>query len=68
MLSLNSEKTTPQFYQKLTHLVAQVMDAEYCLLMIPPKVGEQIIIPVGYDLGSVSAVEAFTVDGHKMPL
>jgi hypothetical protein len=41
------------------------MDAEYCLLMILP-VGSRSLFLLDMT-GKGSAVEAFTIDGHKMP-
>ncbi len=61
------EPSPQKYYERLTELIAQVMDAELCLLMIPPKTGDQIIIPVGYNILQARAIEGFTLDGRKMP-
>jgi len=62
-----TEPSPEKFYQELTHLLAQVMDADFCLLIIPPKTGEQLIIPVGYNATQDKLIDGFTADGHQMP-
>ncbi len=61
------ESSPQKYYEGLTRLVTQVMNAEFCLLMIPPKVGEQLFIPVGFNALQGMTVQGFTADGHKMP-
>ena len=68
IFNLCNEKSPQQFYLKLTRLIAQAMEAEICLLMLPPKTGTQIIIPVGFNLPDERAIDGFTVDGQKMPM
>jgi len=68
IVSLYSEKSPQQFYLKLSRLVAQGMGAEICLLLIPPKTGAQLIMPVGFNLPNDRAIDGFTVDGKKMPM
>jgi signal transduction histidine kinase len=62
-----SELSPQKYYQELIRLVAQVMNAEFCLLMIPPKTGEQIIVPLGYNATQGTLIEGFTADGRYMP-
>ena len=68
IVNLYNEKSPQQFYIQLSRLVAQGMGAEICLLLIPPKSGAQLIIPVGFNLPNDRAIEGFTVDGKKMPM
>jgi signal transduction histidine kinase len=68
IVDLYSEKSPQQFYLKLSRLVAQAMRAEIGLLLIPPKTGTQIIIPVGFNLPADRAIDGFTLDGQKMPM
>jgi signal transduction histidine kinase len=63
---LVSENSPEQFYQQLTRMIAQVMKADFCLLLLPPKTGEQLIIPVGYNNIQDKMLEGFTADGHSM--
>ena len=67
VLDLRDERNTQAYYQKLTRLVAQLMDADVCLLMMPPKMGGQIIIPTGYNMRDDWEIDGFTVDGNKLP-
>ncbi len=67
VISLRDERSPQQYYLKLTRLVAQLMDADICLLMMPPKAGGQLIIPMGYNLHDDWEIDGFTVDGNKMP-
>jgi signal transduction histidine kinase len=58
---------SPQpFYQNITRLLARISKADFCLLFIPPKTGEQLIVPVGYDNTQAKSLEGFTADGHSM--
>jgi signal transduction histidine kinase len=68
IINLNSEKSPQKFFQKLTQLVAQMMEAETCLLVMPPKTGGQLIVLGGYSLKDERVVDGFTADGQKMPL
>lgn len=68
IVDISTETSAQQYYQKLTRLVAQLMDADICILMIPPKTGEQIIVPVGYSQLDNGVIDGFTADGHKMPV
>lgn len=61
------EPSPQKYYERLTELVARLMNAEACFLMIPPKSGEQVIIPVGFNTGQGKPIEGFTTDGRKMP-
>jgi signal transduction histidine kinase len=68
IVNLSNTESVQQFFQKLTQLVAQMMEAEICLLVIPPNTGGQLIAPVGYSLQDDQVIDGFTVDGAKMPL
>lgn len=68
VIDLRDEKAPQQYYQKLTRLVGQLMNANVCLLMMPPKVGGQILVPEGYNLQDDWEIDSFVVDGNKMPL
>jgi len=61
------EPSPQQSYQQLTRLVAQIMKADFCLLILPPKTVEQLIIPVGYNRLQDQMIDGFAVDGRKMP-
>jgi signal transduction histidine kinase len=67
MLDVINERAPQQYYQKLTQWVARYMDAEICLFMVPPRIGGQLILPVGYNLSKDQVIDGLTVDGHKMP-
>ena len=67
IFSLANEKSPQKFFQKLTQIVAQLMAAETCLLVMPPKTGAQLIVLVGFSLKNERVIEGFTVDGQKMP-
>lgn len=67
IIDLCDEKNPEQYYLKLTRLVAQLMHADVCLLVMPPKVGGQLSIPMGYNLRDDWEIDGFTVDGFKMP-
>jgi signal transduction histidine kinase len=62
-----TEPSPQKYYQELVSLVAHVMNAEACLLMIPPKAGEQIIMPIGCNVLQGQNLAGFTADGSKMP-
>jgi signal transduction histidine kinase len=63
---LITESSPQLFYQKITQLLTRITQARFCLLFIPPKTGEQLIIPVGYDSNQDKTLEGFTTDGHSM--
>ncbi len=65
--NLLTEPSPQKYYQELTRVVAQVMNADYCLLLMPPKTGEQLIVPVGYSKAEDRMIDGFSSDGHKMP-
>ena len=65
--NLLTEPSPQKYYQELTRVVAQVMNADYCLLLMPPKTGEQLIVPVGYNRADDRMIDGFASDGHKMP-
>ena len=66
--SLITESSPQQYYQELTQFVSHVMDADYCLIIMPPKAGEQLIVPMGYSRIRDKMVEGYAADGHKTPL
>ena len=68
VIELNTEQSPQNYYQKLTRMIARLMDAAVCLVAMPPNIGEQIIFPVGYSLRDDRMVDGFTADGRKMPL
>jgi len=67
VIELSRQKSSQEYYQKLTQLVAKLMDADSCLLVLPPKTGGQIIMPMGYSLQDDRTIEGLTVDGRNMP-
>jgi signal transduction histidine kinase len=67
IVRLNKEKSPQQYYKRLTQIVAQLMQAESCLLVVPPKSGAQLIVLMGYSLQDECVIEGFTIDGQKMP-
>ena len=67
LTSLITEPSPQQYYQELTQFVANLMNADFSLLMMPPKTGEQLIVPVGYSRLQARMIEGFAADGHKMP-
>jgi signal transduction histidine kinase len=67
LTSLITESSPQQYYQDLTRFVAHLMSADYCLLILPPKTGEQLIVPIGYSRLQDKIMDGFAVDGHKMP-
>jgi signal transduction histidine kinase len=67
IINLVSEPLSPKYYQELTRIVVQIINADYCLLMMPPKTGEQIIIPVGYNRPDDKMIDGLASDGRKMP-
>lgn len=67
LTSLITEPSPQQYYQELTRFVAKLMNADICLLIMPPKTGEQLIVPVGYNRLQDKMIEGFAADGHKMP-
>jgi signal transduction histidine kinase len=66
-ISLANEKSPQKFFQKITQLIAPMMAAETCLLVMPPKTGGQLIVLVGYSVKDDRVIEGFTVDGQNMP-
>lgn len=66
-VNLLSEPISQKYYQKLTRAVAQIMNADFCLLLMPPKSGEQLIIPVGYNRQDDKMIDGLASDGRKMP-
>ncbi|OGN95273.1 MAG: hypothetical protein A2Z71_08760 [Chloroflexi bacterium RBG_13_50_21] len=67
VMNLLAETSPQQYYQDLTQVVADIMNADFCLLMMEPKSGEQLIVPVGYNRLRVQNLEGFSVDGSKLP-
>jgi signal transduction histidine kinase len=67
-VNLLSEHLPQKYYQELTRVVAQIMNADFCLLLMPPKTGEQLIMPVGYSRPDDRLIDGLTTDGRKMPI
>jgi signal transduction histidine kinase len=67
MASLFTQVSPQQYYQELTRVVAHGMGADYCLLVLPPKSGEQLMIPVGYNRADDKMIEGLAIDGQKLP-
>lgn len=67
IINLLSEPLPQKYYQELARIVVQIMNADYCLLMMPPKTGEQLIIQVGYNRPDDKMIDGWTCDGRKMP-
>ena len=65
--NLLTEASPQKYYQELTRVVAQSMDADLCLVLMPPKIGKQLIVPVGYNRVEDRMIDGFTSDGQKMP-
>jgi signal transduction histidine kinase len=65
--NLLTEASPQKYYQELTKVVAQVMNADQCLLLMPPKTGDQLIVPVGYNRLEDRMIDGFAPDGHTMP-
>jgi signal transduction histidine kinase len=61
------EPSPQKYYQQLTRAVAHLVNADFCLLLMPPKTGDQLIIPVGYRRVDEKMIDGFTSDGRKMP-
>ncbi len=60
--------TPQQSYQEIARAVAIFMNADCSLLMLPPKTGEQILVPVGYNRLEEKQLEGFSADGAKIPI
>ncbi|NJD57985.1 MAG: hypothetical protein FIA98_01120, partial [Anaerolineae bacterium] len=67
LTSLLTETSPQEYYQEITRLVAYSMDADYCLLMLPPKSGDQIIVPVGYNRLEDKLIEGLSSEGQVIP-
>ncbi len=67
LTNLLTETSPQQYYQLLTEVVAAYMDADACILIMPPKSGEQLLIPVGYNRLQAGVIEGFTADSQKIP-
>jgi signal transduction histidine kinase len=67
IMNLFSETSPQQYYQQLTQVVADIMSADFCLLMMQPKSGEQLIVPVGYNRVQARMLDGFSADANKIP-
>jgi signal transduction histidine kinase len=67
LTNLLTETSPQQYYQLLTEVVADYMDADACIMIMPPKTGEQLIIPVGYNRLQAQVIEGFVANAQKMP-
>jgi signal transduction histidine kinase len=68
LTKLIMETSPQQYYQELNRWVAQLMDADFSLLVMPPKTGAELFVPVGYNRQQDRMIDGFAVDGRKMPL
>ncbi len=68
VMNLLIETSPQQYYQELTQVVAEIMNADYCLLMMQPKSGEQLIVPVGFSREQGKVLDGFSTEAGKMPL
>ncbi len=67
LANLMTETSPQEYYHELTRLVSYSMDADYCLIMLPPKSGDQIVVPVGYDRSQDTLIEGLAADGKLIP-
>ncbi len=67
VMNLLTETSPQQYYQELTQVVAEIMNADYCVLMMQPKSGEQLIIPVGYSREQGRILDGFSAEAGTMP-
>jgi signal transduction histidine kinase len=67
VMKLLSETSPQEYYQELTQVVADIMNADYCMLMMQPKSGEQLIIPVGYNRIQEQMLDGFATAADKIP-
>jgi signal transduction histidine kinase len=68
VMKLLTETSPQQYYQELTQVVAEVMNADFCLLMMQPKSGEQLIVPVGYSRVQGQMLDGFAAEADNIPL
>jgi signal transduction histidine kinase len=68
LINLLTEPTPQKYYQLLTQAVALFMDADACLLVLPPKTNEQLVIPLGYNRLDAQVIDGFTIDSRSIPL
>jgi signal transduction histidine kinase len=67
VMTLLTETSPQQYYQEMTQVVADIMNADFCLLMMQPKSGEQLIVPVGYNRMQTQMLDGFAADASKIP-
>ena len=67
VMNLLIETSPQQYYQELTQVVAEIMNADTCLLMMQPKSGEQLIVPVGYSRVQERVLDGFSAEAGMMP-
>jgi hypothetical protein len=68
ILNLLSEPSPQKYYQELLRVVALFMNADFSLLLMPPKTGDQLIMPIGYNRGEDRMIDGLTSNGRKMPI
>lgn len=66
-MNLLTETSPQQYYQELTQVVAHAMNADFCLLMLQPKSGDQLIVPVGYSRMEERMLDGFAAEAVKIP-
>ncbi len=67
VMNLLIETSPQQYYQELTQVVAEIMNADYCILMMQPKSGDQLIVPVGYSRVQARVLDGFSAEAGKIP-
>jgi len=67
-LSLAGESELSIFYQGICRTYSQLMVADICLVALPPDAGEQIMVPVGYDLIADRLIDGFAINSNRVPL
>jgi signal transduction histidine kinase len=67
LINLLTEPTPQKYYQLLTQAMALFMDADASILILPPKTGEQLVIPLGYNRLDARVIDGFTIDSQSMP-
>jgi hypothetical protein len=66
-MNLLTETSPQQYYQELTRVVAYAMNADFCLLMLQPKTGDQLIVPVAYSRLEDRMLDGFAAEAAKIP-
>jgi signal transduction histidine kinase len=67
-LMLATETDPSKVYREVCKTFATLMVADICLLALSPDTGDQILVPVGYDLITNRYLEGFSISTSKAPL